>query len=149
MRSVILRFIIKSLSESPASADFLELRVKARCTAYAGPLRRRTDKADTHGWTSRPRAPGACSRSEPTAACPGTGLGSLESTHRWTEQHGPRHCTVWVRWTDPGWSRLKAEPTASRACTGRDQDVPLWESAVSDGHDPNPSELYTNPRHFF
>ena len=80
--------------------DGLQVRHRA-----AGPSGRRTDDADTHGWTSRPRAPGACSRSEPTAACPGHGLGSLESTHRWTEQHGLRHCTEWGRRTYPGWSR--------------------------------------------
>jgi hypothetical protein len=53
------------------------------------------------------RAPGTCSRREPTvsAACPGTGLGSLESIHGWTEQRGLRHCTEWGRWTEPGWSR--------------------------------------------
>ena len=80
--------------------DGLQVRHRA-----AGPSGRRTDDADTHGWTSRPRAHGACSRSEPTAACPGFGLGSLESTHRWTEQHGLRHCTEWGRRTFPGWSR--------------------------------------------
>ncbi len=42
--------------------------------------------------------------------------------------------------------QMKAETTAGRACTGREQDVPLRESAVSDGHDPNLLELYTDPQ---
>ena len=52
---------------------------------------RRTDDADTYQWTSRPRASGACSRSEPTAVRPGIGLGRLESIHRWTGQPGPHY----------------------------------------------------------
>ncbi len=106
----------------------------------AGPSGRRADRADTHGWASGPRAagPGAqCSRSEPTAACPGIGLGSLEPAQRWTDQHWLRHCTGWGRRAGPGGSRLKAETTAGRARTGRGQDAPCRESAVSGGHDPN------------
>ena len=43
----------------------------------AGPSSRRTDDVDTYQWTSRPRASGAYSRSEPTAVRPGIGLGRL------------------------------------------------------------------------
>ena len=48
-----------------------------RAGPTAGPAGRRTDDADTYQWTSRPRAPGACSWSEPTAVRPGIGLGRL------------------------------------------------------------------------
>jgi hypothetical protein len=47
----------------------------------------------------------AAGNREPTAARQGTGLGSLESIHRWTEQHGLRHCTGWGKWIDTGWGR--------------------------------------------
>ena len=57
----------------------------------AGPSSRRTDDVDTYQWTSRPRASGAYSRSEPTAVRPGIGLGRLESIHRWTGQPGPHY----------------------------------------------------------
>ena len=62
-----------------------------RAGSTAGPSGRRTDDADTYQWTSRPRASGAYSRSEPTAVRPGIRLGRLESTHRWTGQPGPRY----------------------------------------------------------
>jgi hypothetical protein len=77
---------------------------------------------------------------EPTAACPGTGLGPLESTQRWTGQRGLRYpttratspdCTEWGRRADPFWNRLKAVTNAGRAYVCRDQDVPLWDCAVT------------------
>ena len=48
-----------------------------RAGSAVGPSGRWTDNADTYQWTSRPRAPGARSRSEPTAGRPGIGLGRL------------------------------------------------------------------------
>jgi hypothetical protein len=58
---------------------------------------------DGHGGPAPLDGPGACSWSEPTAACPGTGLGSLKSIHRWIEQHGMCHCTEWA---DPDWKQV-------------------------------------------
>ena len=48
-----------------------------RAGSAVGPSGWLTDNADTYQWTSRPRAPGARSRSEPTAVRPGIGLGRL------------------------------------------------------------------------
>ncbi len=42
--------------------------------------------------------------------------------------------------------KADSETVASRAVTGRDQEMPLWECAGSDGHDPSLSELYTDPQ---
>jgi len=48
-----------------------------RARSTAGPSGRWADDADTYQWTSRPRAPGAYGRSEPTVVRPGIGLGRL------------------------------------------------------------------------
>ncbi len=82
-----------------ASLDVLRagsagLQGRHRATGQQG---QRTDDAGTYGWTSRPRAlepaVGVISRL-PHGTCPGTGPGLLESTHRWTEQHGLRYLTA-------------------------------------------------------
>ena len=93
--------------------------------------RLRTDNVDTYQWTSRPRASGAYSRSEPTVVLAGSDSADWSLHTAGPEQHaGPRHSTAPMERGEgrrPGavWTGSKAETEASRAGTGREQDVAL------------------------
>ena len=107
----------------------------------------RTTRIHTNGHRG-PAPPGARSRSEPTAVRLGIGLGRLslhtagpDNPDRATRPQllgteGPKPSardpagTGGVARANPGWNGWKAETAASRAGTGRDQNVALWESTV-------------------